>query len=366
MTFVSKNPLVLPQSNSSPSSLPTGTCGLYPSSDGWYSIDASGNARRILINDTSDIGENAVAIGVNIDMEPNAACSQAFGRNLIVSSSGQTVLGENNVEDENGEYVVIVGNGQSEARSNAFALKKNGDGYFGGDVISQTGGKLSEKAEKTTVDEMSSELQKTAKLDTNNNFAGAQTISGTLTVNGDIVQNGESYISHAEEIYTKKDLIKTREGAVGGLGIDELTGIEAEKYDGENNGRLGFGADGTARVGDVGDEQPLLTRAEVADLTDGQVFVWDSTNKRAIGSSGYALKTTVAEDISTAKTEAAESANQYTDSQAASALSSAKAYTDEKIDEVTIPVMTESEYASAVFTEDKIVIVLPDSTAGGV
>lgn len=126
-----------------------------------------------------------------------------------------------------------------------------------------------------------------AKTDENNNFTTSQTITGTLTVNGDIVQNGASYESHAEQLYTKNDLIKTRDGAVGGLGDGEYTGIEAEKYDGENDGRLVFDANGTARVGDVGSEQPLLTREEAANLVDGQVLVWDGTKLKAVSSDGY-------------------------------------------------------------------------------
>lgn len=130
-----------------------------------------------------------------------------------------------------------------------------------------------------------------AKTDENNNFTASQTITGTLTVNGDIVQNGASYESHAEQLYTKNDLIKTRDGAVGGLGDGEYTGIEAEKYDGTNNGRLVFDANGTARVGDVGSEQPLLTREEAANLVDRQVLVWDGTKLKAVSSSGYVKNT---------------------------------------------------------------------------
>lgn len=127
------------------------------------------------------------------------------------------------------------------------------------------------------------DIENVAKKDTNNNFTTAQTINGTLTVNGDIVQNGSSYETHAEQVYTKNDEIITRDGAVGGLGAGELTGIKAKKYDGTNDGQLGFDANGVARVGDVNDTQPLLTRAESSDLTDGQALVWDATNQRAVG-----------------------------------------------------------------------------------
>jgi hypothetical protein len=135
-----------------------------------------------------------------------------------------------------------------------------------------------------------------ATINQNNNFSTSQTINGTLTVNGDIVQNGENYVTHAEEVRTKNDEIITREGAVGGLNKGAYSGIIAQKYDGENDGRLGFNADGEARVGDVGDEQPLLTRDEIVNLQAGQVLVWDGTNLRAVGSSEYVKNTDWATD----------------------------------------------------------------------
>lgn len=125
----------------------------------------------------------------------------------------------------------------------------------------------------------------------NNNFTTSQTINGTLTINGDIVQNGTSYETHAEQVYTSNDVITLREGAVGGLADGKYAGFEAEKYDGENTGVLGFGADGVARVGDKGNEQPLLTREESSELIDGVVMVWNATNNRAEGSSDFVKAT---------------------------------------------------------------------------
>lgn len=146
-----------------------------------------------------------------------------------------------------------------------------------------------------------------AKTNANNNFTSAQTINGTLTINGDIVQNGSSYETHAEHLFTKNDIIKTRDGAVGGLAEGELTGIEAINYDGENNGRLAFDNEGIARVGDVGDEQPLLTRDEATSLTNGQVLVWDSVDLKAKGSSDYVKNT----DYATASKDGIMTSAQY-------------------------------------------------------
>ena len=158
----------------------------------------------------------------------------------------------------------------------------------GGDIVSkQTGDtfNISVETPKKTSDLIND--SNFATTNSNNNFSTAQTINGTLTINGDIVQNGKNYETHAEQLFTKKDLVKTRDGAIGGLSDDELTGIEAINYDGNNNGRLVFDNKGVARVGDVGDEQPLLTREEEANLNDEQVLVWDSKNLKAKGSNDY-------------------------------------------------------------------------------
>lgn len=107
-------------------------------------------------------------------------------------------------------------------------------------------------------------------------------IGGDLKVTGDIIQQGSSYETHAEQIYTTKDYIYMREGAVSGLSPGDYSGFEVIKYDGTNDGRLVIDNDGVARVGDVGDEQPLLTRDESNDLTDGDSLVWDATNQKAV------------------------------------------------------------------------------------
>ena len=73
-----------------------------------------------------------------------------------------------------------------------------------------------------------------------------------------------------------------RDGAVGGLAAGSYAGFEVIKYDGMNDGRLVIDNSGVARVGDVGDEQPLLTRDEAADLTDGESLVWDAANAKAV------------------------------------------------------------------------------------
>jgi len=100
----------------------------------------------------------------------------------------------------------------------------------------------------------------------------------TLHIDGNIVQSGNTYCTHAEHIYTNDDLITLRNGAISGLPNGEYAGIIAKKYDGVNDGSLVFDNTGTARVGDVGSEQPLTTRIEVP--VNGQFAYWESGNTR--------------------------------------------------------------------------------------
>ena len=107
-------------------------------------------------------------------------------------------------------------------------------------------------------------------------------VNGTLEVDGDIIQNGSAYETHAEQVFTKNDLIVTREDAIGGIAAGQLSGIRVKKYDGVSDLNLGVDSGGIMRVGDLGDEQPLMTRDESADLTDGAILKWDAANAKAV------------------------------------------------------------------------------------
>ena len=115
-----------------------------------------------------------------------------------------------------------------------------------------------------------------------NPLAEDLTINADLIVNGDIFQYGAAYETHAEKVYTNDDYIVMREGAVSALAAGDYSGFQVTKYDGTNDGRLVIDRDGTARVGDVNDEQPLATRDEAADLTDNHLLKWDATNQKLI------------------------------------------------------------------------------------
>ena len=113
-------------------------------------------------------------------------------------------------------------------------------------------------------------------------ISGDTNIGGTLNIAGDIIQQGAAYETHAEKVYTTNDYIYMRDGAVGGLAAGDFSGFQVIKYDGTNDGRLVIDKDGVARVGDVGDEQPLLTRSESGQLNNGDLLQWNGTSQKAV------------------------------------------------------------------------------------
>ncbi len=107
-------------------------------------------------------------------------------------------------------------------------------------------------------------------------------VNGDLNIYGDIIQQGAAYETHAEHIFSTDDYIVMRDGALVGLAQGDYSGFQVKKYDGTNDGRLVIDRDGVARVGDVGDEQALLTRDESADMVNAAPLVWDAANSKAI------------------------------------------------------------------------------------
>lgn len=104
---------------------------------------------------------------------------------------------------------------------------------------------------------------------------------GNLHINGNIIQSGSTYETHTEQLYSTKNNIILRDGAVSGLGANEYTGIVAKKYDGVNDGQLVFDKDGWARVGDVGQEQKLATIENIS--VNGYLMTYHAASNQLRG-----------------------------------------------------------------------------------
>lgn len=100
--------------------------------EGCYTI-ASGNYSYAGGNSTEAQGTGSHAEGFGAKTVGN--WSHAEGRGTIASSSCQHVQGVYNIEDAEGVYVHIVGNGtDNKSRSNAHTLDKSGNAWFAGKV----------------------------------------------------------------------------------------------------------------------------------------------------------------------------------------------------------------------------------------
>lgn len=125
---------------------------------------------------------------------------------------------------------------------------------------------------------------------------GIKTFIGKIVADCDIIQNGGNYETHAEQVFTTNDYIVMRDGAVSGLGQGQFSGFQVKKYNGSDDGRLVMDSSGVARVGDIGDEQPLATRDEASNMTSGALVKWDGVNEKMIapasniGDDGHPVK----------------------------------------------------------------------------
>ena len=103
-------------------------------SDGYRCL-ADGNESLAVNLRTKAKGYSSFASGG--DTEANADYTTAQGFHTIANSMYQSVRGLYNEIDNGGKYLDIVGCGTSEdRRKNAYALDKQGNGYFGGKVYS--------------------------------------------------------------------------------------------------------------------------------------------------------------------------------------------------------------------------------------
>ena len=213
--------------------------------------------QAIIRNTTT--GETIVS---NINGSTNGLCLRPNGTD---ESEGQVII------NKDGTINGIVTKAQADAEGNTISTT-----YAKANAVVHITGNESIAGVKTFTDNAKiGSIEKTANLD----------IVGNLNIQGNIVQNGQAYETHAEKVYTTNDYIILRDGAKAGLAIGEYSGLEYIKYDGTNNGRLVIDNTGTARVGDIGDEQPLLTRDEKANLSNGAVLIWDDATNKAIKAS---------------------------------------------------------------------------------
>lgn len=109
------------------------------------------------------------------------------------------------------------------------------------------------------------------------------TVGGDATVTGDLTVMGKTITVHSEEITTEENTIELRHDAQTGLLSGEVSGILINNYDGnDNDSEIVLDSTGTLRIGDTASLEPVATRDEATNFTDGHLTTWDATNSRLV------------------------------------------------------------------------------------
>lgn len=108
-------------------------------------------------------------------------------------------------------------------------------------------------------------------------------IIGDVAIGGDLNVAGTITTVHSEEVTTKENTIELREGATTGLVPGDVSGLIINNYDGDNSDSgILLDSEGTLRIGDLNSLEPVATRAESANMTDGNIIEWDATNLKLV------------------------------------------------------------------------------------
>lgn len=131
-------------------------------------------------------------------------------------------------------------------------------------------------APKVTTDELTAD-----ELTVDNDLA----VTGNASIGGNLNVTGTIITVHSEEITTKENTIKLREGAQTAIQPGEMSGIIIENYDGQgNDSEIALDSNGTLRIGDTNDTEPVATRDEANNFTNGNYVSWDAANSRLVDS----------------------------------------------------------------------------------
>ena len=107
------------------------------------------------------------------------------------------------------------------------------------------------------------------------------TTLGNVTITGNITQQGDSFITEAETVLVKDNLLVLNNGEAGAGVTAGISGIEVDRGTETNYQFIFDESDDYFKVGEVGNLQTVLTRDTDANLTNNKFFYWDNTTKQA-------------------------------------------------------------------------------------
>jgi hypothetical protein len=113
---------------------------------------------------------------------------------------------------------------------------------------------------------------------------GNLTVGGDVTITGDLTVNGTMTTLNTETVKIEDNIILINGNQTGNPASSLVSGIEVERGDLPNFQFVFVENTDDFRLGKVGsDLQAVLTRDDIANLAEGDILVWDATNKKAIG-----------------------------------------------------------------------------------
>ena len=167
--------------------------------------------------------------------------------------------------------------------NNTGALNNTGDVTITGDVdvtgvINATGNI------ETPLDITARNITATNNLTVQGDTLLEDTTVNNLVIQGNVTQQGQSFITEAETVEVKDNMLTLNNGETGAGVTAGQAGIEIDRGT-SNPFFFVFNEDSDRfEVGTSGDLQPVMLRDTEANLTDTNILVWDAANKRAITS----------------------------------------------------------------------------------
>lgn len=120
----------------------------------------------------------------------------------------------------------------------------------------------------------------------NSTLAGSLTVNGAtevqdITIHGNVTQEGRSFITEAETVEVKDNILLLNRGETAAGVSKGISGIEVDRGTRPNFQFVFDESDDYFKAGEIGDLQILLLRDADANLTNNKFFYWDNTNKIA-------------------------------------------------------------------------------------
>ncbi len=252
----------------------TTASGHYSHAEG-YLAKATGHYSHAEGYDTTALDYYAHAEG-NFTIA-SKSCAHAEGYGTKASGIYQHVQGRFNIEDTEGKYAHIVGNGQFEEESNAHTLDWQGNAWFAGDVyVGSTSGTNKDEGSKKLIAE---------------DADGNVSITGNLTVKGTTYTQDNETLRIADNIIELNSTKTDNSTTLSGLAINkDETSTYGVMYDPtDDTVKFGEGStiNGVFTFGE-GEGAPIAVRDDSSQLDDGAIMIFDKSKNRLVNS-GYTI-----------------------------------------------------------------------------